>query len=196
MRCRITRQLGLAAIALALSLGAGITPAPAPALAQERAVAPEVNPPGDIPDNQQFVTFDAPQGAALQVPEGWARTDATDGAVFADKYDRIELSIQPMTAPLSLAAIRSSEAAKLERSGRAVKIAKIEPVALPAGPAVRVVYTSNSEANPVTNKQVRLESERFYLEHAGKLAALTLSAPAGADNADQWALISKSFRWK
>ena len=67
---------------------------------------------------------------------------------------------------------------------------------LPAGAAIKVVYTSNSDPNPVTNKQIRLESERFYLSGNGKLAELTFSAPAGADNVDQWTLMSKSFRWK
>ena len=67
---------------------------------------------------------------------------------------------------------------------------------LPAGPAVKVVFTSNSNPNPVTNKQIRLESERFYMQRNGKLAELTFSAPAGADNVDQWVLMSKSFRWK
>jgi hypothetical protein len=34
----------------------------APGLAQETAVAPEKNPPGDIPDNQVFITYKSPQG--------------------------------------------------------------------------------------------------------------------------------------
>jgi hypothetical protein len=37
----------------------------APAAAQENLVAPEKNPPGDIPDNQVFVTYTSPDGFSL-----------------------------------------------------------------------------------------------------------------------------------
>jgi hypothetical protein len=61
---------------------------------------------------------------------------------------------------------------------------------------VRIVYTANSDPNPVTNKQIRVESERFLIGRKDKVAELTFSAPAGADNADQWTMMSQSFRWK
>jgi hypothetical protein len=61
---------------------------------------------------------------------------------------------------------------------------------------VQIIYTSNSDPNPVTNKQIRLENERYLIAHNGKLATLTKLAPAGADNADQWKLMADSFRWK
>lgn len=188
-------RLSLHAIGLALII-APVLGMALPAAAQEKAVAPEINPPGDIPDNQQFITFEAAQGVAMKVPEGWARTDTKDGATFADKYGRIELSIQQSASAITVDTLRAQQVADLERNGRAVKVLKIEQVKLPAGPAVKVVFTSNSNPNPVTNKQIRLESERFYMQRNGKLAELTFSAPAGADNVDQWVLMSKSFRWK
>jgi hypothetical protein len=40
-----------------------------------------------------------------------------------------------------------------------------------------------------------LENNRYLFYRAGHEAALTLSAPAGADNADQWQVMAKSFRW-
>ncbi|MBN9235561.1 hypothetical protein QV13_08445 [Mesorhizobium hungaricum] len=190
----LTRR-SLHAIGLALII-APVLGMALPAAAQEKAVAPEINPPGDIPDNQQFITFEAAQGVAMKVPEGWARTDTKDGATFADKYGRIELSIQQSASAITVDTLRAQQVADLERNGRAVKVLKIEQVKLPAGPAVKVVFTSNSNPNPVTNKQIRLESERFYMQRNGKLAELTFSAPAGADNVDQWVLMSKSFRWK
>ena len=94
------------------------------------------------------------------------------------------------------ASVRSGEVAALEKSGRAVKVGSVSEVKLPSGPAVRIVYTSNSDPNPVTNKQIRLENERTLLGHAGKVATVTFSAPAGADNADQWKLMNDSFRWR
>jgi hypothetical protein len=58
-----------------------------------------------------------------------------------------------------------------------------------------VKYESKSETNPVTNKRVRLKDEAYAFYKYGKIAILILWAPMGADNADQWKLISESFRW-
>ena len=60
---------------------------------------------------------------------------------------------------------------------------------------MQIVYTSDSEPNAVTDKQIRLENNCYLFEQAGREAALTFSAPAGADNADQWQLMARSFRW-
>src|SRR5690349_231827 len=52
----------------------------------EQAVAPEQNPPGDIPDTQAFITYSSPQGHYnVEVPEGWARTEAGVDVRFVDK---------------------------------------------------------------------------------------------------------------
>src|SRR5438105_1112341 len=59
----------------------------------EQPVAPEVNPPGDIPDNQVFITFKSPAGFSVKVPEGWARLDSPNETVFSDKYDQITLTV-------------------------------------------------------------------------------------------------------
>ena len=172
----------------------GFAPAFA-APAQETAVAPEKNPPGDIPDDQVFITYKSPLNFTIKVPEGWARTDRPDGVSFADKYGRVDVAVRSGPAPTA-ASVRSGEAATLEQNGHAVKIGSIKDVTLPSGAAVRIVYTSNSEPNPVTNKQLRLENERTLVGHGGKIAVVTLSAPAGADNADQWKLMNESFRWQ
>jgi hypothetical protein len=55
---------------------------------------------------------------------------------------------------------------------------------------VVVSYSSNSEPNPVTEKSIREENERYFFWQNGKLVTLTLSLPYGADNADQWDLMS------
>ena len=185
-----------AALPLALLLAVGF-PAllPIPATAQEKPLAPEKNPPGDIPDSQVFVVYRLPQGVSLKVPEGWSRKDQAEGTTFADKYGRIAITVRPGPAP-TLSSVRANDAGELEGTGRAVKISTITEAALPAGSAVRIVYTENSEANAVTGKQIRLESERFLIGHAGNVAIVTFSAPAGADNADQWKLMSDSLAWK
>ena len=192
---RSTRRSVLLTFLFGCAAGvAGLAPALA-APAQETAVAPEKNPPGDIPDDQVFITYKSPLNFTIKVPEGWARTDRPDGVSFADKYGRVDVAVRSGPAPTA-ASVRSGDAAALEQNGHAVKIGSIKDVTLPSGAAVRIVYTSNSEPNPVTNKQLRLENERTLVGHGGKIAVVTLSAPAGADNADQWKLMNESFRWQ
>jgi hypothetical protein len=155
------------------------------------AVKPEQNPPGDIPDSQVFITYASPLGFSLKVPEGWARTDQPDGVVFADKYGRIEAVLTSRELPTPSAA-----ADALKANGRAVAIRKAETVIRPAGQATYIAFDSNSEPSAVTNKQIRLESDRYQFARNGKVATLTFSAPKGADNVDQWLLMSNSFQWK
>jgi hypothetical protein len=169
---------------------------PAFAAGAETAVKPEVNPPGDIPDSQVFTRFDSPDGFSLKVPEGWARSDAPNQTVFNDKFNRIALNTSSLAQALDLAYAKATLAPDIEKTGRAVKILKVLGQKLKAGDAIRVIYESNSEPNSVTNKQIREENERFYFAKNGKLVSLDLSAPKGADNVDQWKLISSSFRWK
>jgi len=161
------------------------------------AAAAEQNPPGDIPDTQVFVTYHSPVGFSLKVPEGWARTDEPNGVRFADKYDTVEVSVTPATSPPDLGTVRSSEVARLMGSGSAVKLRKIATAKLgAAGQAFLLEYTALSAPNPVTNKRLRIEGNRYLYYRNGKLATLDLTAPLGADNADQWKLMAESFRWR
>jgi hypothetical protein len=162
----------------------------------EQALKPERNPPGDIPDNQVFIDYASPLGFSVKVPEGWARQDLLDGVSFADKYGRISMSQTAAPKMLSVDEAKQTLVPVLEKSSRAVTAAAVKPVKLPAGPAIRVSYGSNSDPNPVTNKAIRLESDRYYFWKDGKLVSVNFSAPAGADNADQWEMMARSFRWR
>lgn len=162
----------------------------------EQPLAPEHNPPGDIPDNQLFIDYSSPLGFSVRVPEGWARRDLPNGAEFSDKYGRIALTEQPAAAASDAAMAQRDLVPLIQSQGRAVEVTNVTDVMLPAGPAVRVSYGSNSDPNPVTSKAIRLESDRYYFWNNGKLAILDLSAPAGADNVDQWSLMANSFRWQ
>lgn len=162
----------------------------------EQAVAAEKNPPGDIPDTQVFVEYQG-AGVSMKVPEGWARTDEAAGAVFADKYNRLEVITITSTTPLTAASVTSHEAKSLAAGKGAVKVTSVKDVKLDGGKAVRVDYSANSAPNPVTNKQIRLEEVRFYLPGtSGKVAVLDMAAPLGADNVDQWNLMANSLRVK
>jgi len=185
--------LGLLAISALLG---GMQLVTTTAMAAERAVAPEKNPPGDIPDSQVFIAYHSPLGFSLKVPEGWARTDRSDGARFADKYNAIDVAVSSASGAPTTASVTHHEAADLVKAGRAVKIGAVKRVKLRSGPAILIDYSSNSEPNAVTNKQLRLENNRYLIYRGGKLATINLSAPLGADNVDQWKLISGSFQWR
>ncbi len=173
-----------------------VTAAEAPLPAVEQPLKPEHNPPGDIPDDQVFITYASPLGFTIKIPQGWARADRADGAIFNDKYDRVALTEASMAAQPDLATAKATLVPELQQTARAVTVAKVKSVTLPAGPAILVSYGSNSDPNPVTNKAIRLENDRYYFWKAGKLVTLDMSAPAGADNVDQWNLMARSFKWQ
>lgn len=167
-----------------------------PISSTETAVAPEVNPPGDIPDSQAFVKYtNTAGGYQLEVPEGWARTETGGDVTFVNKFDGVSVAIYPVTAAPTAASVRTNEAKLIQSQGRAVTITSVSDVNLPSGKAVVIKYTSNSEPNPVTNKRVRLENVAYVFYRNGKEATLTVWAPQGADNVDQWNRMANSFRW-
>jgi hypothetical protein len=191
----IARKHNWVAGGLALALIACLIGAPGIAAAEE-AVQAEKNPPGDIPDNQVFVSYHSPFGFTLQVPEGWSRADRPDGVRFFDKYNIIDIDVAQSAAAPDADSVRSREAAALASGEHAANIASVTDVKLRGGPAVRIIYTASSEPNPVTNKQIRLEHERFIFFKDGKTATADFAAPQGADNADQWRLMANSFQWR
>lgn len=190
----------LAALLLATSVCAATPialaqPGGVPLATPQQPVPAEKNPPGDIPDNQAFVVFKSPLGFSIKVPEGWARREESDVVSFSDKYNTVQIAVAPQVAAPTLASLKATEIAELESSPKAIRVTSVKPAPLPAGPAFVVHYGANSDPNPVTNKAIRLDSARYYFWKAGTLATLTLSAPAGADNVDQWNLMARSFAW-
>ena len=154
--------------------------------------AAEKNPPGDIPDDQVFVPYTSSAGGySLKVPEGWARSEKGSDVGFIDKFDGVAVIVDAAATPPTVKDV----VARLGKSEKGFKVTSAKEIRLPAGSALLVKYESESEANPVTNKRVRLEDEAYVFYKNGKIAILILWAPSGADNADQWKLISESFRW-
>ena len=163
--------------------------------AGEPAIAPEKNPPGDIPDNQVFVKYSAP-AYELDTPEGWPRAVSGDNVVFKYRFDGLSVTLTGAAAAPTVASIRQHQAEALKKSGPAVRINRIDGVTISKTPVIRMVYESNSEPDPVVNKRVRLENTAYFYYQNGKLAELVMWAPLGADNVDQWRRISRSFRWR
>ncbi len=167
----------------------------APIPAQQQPLAPETNPPGDIPDTQAFVTYTSPQGFHLEVPEGWARSENGQGVHFADKYGSVDVQVSTAQNAPTVSRVQQTQVAALMASNQAVEVSDTQAVQLPGGQAVRLDYASNSAPNPVTDKQIRLENAEYLFYKSGKLVAVTFSAPYGADNVDQWRYMSESFGW-
>ena len=171
-------------------------PSSAAAIPTEAAIAPEVNPPGDIPDTQAFVTYTSDAGGyAIAMPEGWARTDADGNVTFVDKLHRFSVEIGCADAAPTVDSAKTDDVASLAARTAAFALVEVTSVDLPAGPAILIRYQANSAPDEVTGKQTRLDVDRYELFKDGRLAAISLAVPAGSDNVDVSNQVSRSFRW-
>jgi hypothetical protein len=94
-----------------LTTTAASTDTSAQAKPTESAVAPEVNPPGDIPDTQAFVKYtSAAGGYELDVPEGWARTENGSDVTFVNKFDGVKVTVSPAAAAPTTSSVQANEA--------------------------------------------------------------------------------------
>ena len=63
------------------------------AVKQESPVAPDNNPPGDIPDSQVFIAYKPPDGVyEVKVPEGWSQSNSGSSTDFTDKLNTVSIS--------------------------------------------------------------------------------------------------------
>ena len=159
-----------------------VAAAPAPTTPAE---GNQANAAGDIPDTQAFVTYAGP-GYSVLVPEGWSRTKRGSAVTFTWNANSETIDTgKPSDTPALLRA----------RFGATGPIA-IRRTTIARSPVTVASFTSRSAPSAVTGKIVRLEDNAYVFDRGGRRAVLVLSAPAGADNADQWKKISESFRWK
>ena len=189
MRRRTLLLVPLIAFAAGCGAGPGTATAPKPS-------APEVNPAGDIPDNQVYVPF-TPPGAtfSVKVPEGWSRTSSGGATTFTDKLNSVTVEAVPAKVELTVREAHATEVPKLARSTTGFKPGKVSAVTRQAGKAVRIEYLAESPADPVTGKRHRDAVERYVFFHSGQDVVLTLRGPKGADNVDPWRIVSDSLRW-
>jgi hypothetical protein len=159
-------------------------------------MAPEVSPPGDIPDNQAFVTYTSADGGYnIAMPEGWARQESGPNVNFVDKLHRFAVDVTCVDSAPTAETAKSVDAAQLAQQIPAFELVEIKPVDLPAGPAILIRYRMNSAPDEVTGKQIRLDVDRYEIFKDGRLAAISLAVPAGSDNVDVSNQISRSFQW-
>ena len=161
------------------------------------APAKEVNPAGDIPDNQAFVAYAPPgQGYSVKVPEGWARTRTGSASIFTDKLNSIRMERVPTAKAPSPSSVTSVEVQRLAQVSKHFTAGPVSTVRRSAGSAVLVRYQADGQADAVTGKVRRLAVERYEFWRNGHSVVLTLSGAKGADNVDPWKIVTNSFGWK
>lgn len=181
--------IGVAGCGASSSAGGGQASKPS------NANAPEVNPAGDIPDNQAYVAYAPPGGGfTVKVPEGWSRTTTGGAVVFTDKLNASTSRARPR-APLSVMQAKRVELPKLAKSVDGFQAGTVTTVARKAGTAVRIAYLAKAKTDPVTGKAGQDAVERYVFFHKGKDVILTLSGPKGADNVDPWKIVTDSVTW-
>ena len=150
---------------------------------------------GDIPDNQVYVVFrNARAGYSIKYPEGWAQSGSGNRVTIYDKNNLVRTVVQPGGEP-TLAQV-SAELRALKATTSSLRFQQPQRVQISGRPAIKVVYTTESNPNPVTNKRVQLTVDRYYLAQGGKRAVIDLGTPVGVDNVDGYRLMVQSFRWR
>jgi hypothetical protein len=161
------------------------------------AGAPEINPAGDIPDNQVFVPFTSPDNAlVVSVPEGWARSTDGTATVFTDKFNSVRIEVAPRATAADVASARATDVPQLQVSIPGFALHDVRSVQRKGGTAVLITYEADSAVNPVTGKRLREAVERYAFWQGGRQAVLTLAGPTGADNVDPWRIVTDSLRWR
>ncbi len=189
-----------AAAVVALSGCGSATPSGAgPSALQSTATgsqAPEVNPQGDIPDNQAFVVYTAADRSfTVKYPEGWAQTQSGSTVTFSDKFNSITLAPHPGFYQPTEAYARSVEVPQIASTTTGFAPGKVSTVARPAGQVILITYQADSPPSPVTGKSVQQAVERYEFLESGRGVVATLAGPVGADNVDPWRIVTDSFTW-
>jgi hypothetical protein len=156
---------------------------------------PETNVPGDIPDNQAFVTYrPASGGYSINVPEGWARSEQPTSVTFTDKFNSIRVDRQPAPAAPTAASAQNEMQAVAARL-TCYQPGNVSTVSRKAGQGLLVKYRADSPPDPVTAKVVHQDVERYEFWRSGTEVVVTLSSSQGSDNVDPWRKVTDSFSW-
>ncbi|PRZ43987.1 hypothetical protein CLV47_101111 [Antricoccus suffuscus] len=160
------------------------------------AHATESNPPGDIPDTIAYVDYKSADGAVQFVhPEGWSSTKLPNGVMFTDKLNSVSVSTTSGSAP-TVDSVKSTVVPKLGTPSSNVKVNKVTAATLPAGPAIKVLWQTDSAPDPVTGKVYRNDVVTYVVGAKGSVTRMDLSGPVGADNVDPYKKMSDSLKIK
>jgi hypothetical protein len=150
---------------------------------------------GDIPDNQVFVTLrNAAAGYTIRYPEGWAQRGSGRDITLEDKDNQVHVVVSAGALPSDGQV--AAELGALARRDPTLKAGVPKRVSISGAPAIKVVYTRQSAADPVTGKRVVLVVDRYELAHGGRRATVDLATVKGVDNVDAYRMMIESFRWR
>src|SRR5439155_7755520 len=97
-------------------------PTAASPIPKESPIPPENSPPGDIPDNTQFVPYRSKDGGfTVSIPEGWARRSTKTSVSFTDKLNTIGVSWEGASSAPTVSTANSTEVPQLRRTERAFR---------------------------------------------------------------------------
>jgi hypothetical protein len=130
----------------------------------------------------------------VKVPEGWARTVSPAAVFFTDKLNIISIWTAKAAAP-TVASARAVEVPAIRHPLHGFALTGVSTVSRPAGTAVLIRYSADSQPDPVTGKVYKDTFERYEFYRNGTEAVVLLGGPAGADNVDPWRTVTSSFRW-
>jgi hypothetical protein len=149
---------------------------------------------GDIPDNQNFLTFkNSSGGYSISYPEGWARSGNGANVTFQDKGNTVTIKVAPGRQPTP-----ASVTAELKQEANADPcLSAGQPQTTTVGPnqVVKVTYATQGAKSPVTGQRPKITVDRYVYFKGGKVATVDLATPVGVDNVDAYRMISESFRW-
>jgi hypothetical protein len=159
--------------------------------------APDVTPPGDIPDTQVYVAYKPPTGGySVKVPEGWSRSSAGGAIIFTSKLNSIRLESTPASKAPTVASAQQTLVPQISHSVDGFSTPKVSTVSRTAGKAVLITYFAWGKPNPVTGKKPPEAVERYIFFHKGREVILTLSGEKNADNVDPWRTVTNSLRYQ
>ena len=116
----------------------------------------------------------------VKIPEGWSRTNSSDGSVrFTDNFNAIDLSGSPSADAPSEQSALGAEVPALQASTPGFELHNVSTVQRKSGPAVMLAYHATSAPSTVTGKTITLSVERYEFWQAGNEAIVTVSGPAG-----------------
>ncbi len=160
-------------------------------------LATEVNPPGDIPDNQAYVRYPVPgSGVSVKFPEGWSRSTSGAATTFTSKLNSITIAVSKAASPPTAASVQAAAARELPGAVQQYAPGKLSTIQR-AGQSVQLfTYTGDSTPDPVTSKVVRDSFEQYTYFKAGTRVVLTLTGPTNADNVDPWRTVADSVMFQ
>lgn len=184
-------------VALSLALAACGSSGPGSSTATVDPNTVEVNPAGDIPDNQAFVPYTVPTGDfSVTVPEGWSRNESAGVATFTDNFNSIRLETVDAASAPTVASATTDELPAIAAATPGYQAGDVTTVDRTSGTAVLITYRADSPPDPVTGQHTTLDVERYEFWTGGREAIVTLSGGQGADNVDPWRIVTDSFTWQ